>query len=57
MPYLANIRKCSMAASIAIRIAYGYKVDSADDLFVQHAEEAMAAFSDGENALLHKQRH
>ncbi|QRV89145.1 cytochrome P450 family protein [Ceratobasidium sp. AG-Ba] len=35
-----------MAASIAIRIAYGYKVDSADDRFVQVAEELMAAFSD-----------
>ncbi|KAG8707789.1 hypothetical protein FRC08_000281 [Ceratobasidium sp. 394] len=35
-----------MAASIAIRIAYGYKVDSADDRFVQMAEEIMVAFSD-----------
>ncbi|QRV89138.1 cytochrome P450 family protein [Ceratobasidium sp. AG-Ba] len=35
-----------MAASIAIRIAYGYKVDSANDRFVQVAEELMAAFSD-----------
>ncbi|KAG9080312.1 hypothetical protein FRC06_006798, partial [Ceratobasidium sp. 370] len=34
-----------MAASIAIRIAYGYKVDSADDRFVQLAEELMTAFS------------
>ncbi|QRV89149.1 cytochrome P450 family protein [Ceratobasidium sp. AG-Ba] len=35
-----------MAASIAIRIAYGYKVDSAEDPFVISAEESMAAFSD-----------
>ncbi|KAG8795189.1 hypothetical protein FRC12_017382, partial [Ceratobasidium sp. 428] len=34
-----------MAASIAIRIAYGYRVDSADDRFVQLAEELMTAFS------------
>ncbi|KAG9081024.1 hypothetical protein FRC06_005898 [Ceratobasidium sp. 370] len=40
-----------MAASIAIRIAYGYKVDSADDHFVQCAEELMAAFSDGKHML------
>ncbi|KAG8694201.1 hypothetical protein FRC09_009998 [Ceratobasidium sp. 395] len=35
-----------MASSIAVRIAYGYKVDSTDDRFVQVAEEIMAAFSD-----------
>ncbi|KAG9078214.1 hypothetical protein FS749_009811, partial [Ceratobasidium sp. UAMH 11750] len=35
-----------MAASIAVRIAYGYKVDSTDDRFVQMAEEIMEAFSD-----------
>ncbi|KAG8698711.1 hypothetical protein FRC09_007078 [Ceratobasidium sp. 395] len=35
-----------MAASIAVRIAYGYKVDSADDHIVQAAEELMSAFSD-----------
>ncbi|KAG8759911.1 hypothetical protein FRC12_009667 [Ceratobasidium sp. 428] len=35
-----------MAASIAVRIAYGYKVNSADDHIVQAAEELMSAFSD-----------
>ncbi|QRV89140.1 cytochrome P450 family protein [Ceratobasidium sp. AG-Ba] len=35
-----------MAASIAIRIAYGHKVETADDPFVQSAEEIMEAFSD-----------
>ncbi|KAG8769166.1 hypothetical protein FRC12_005129 [Ceratobasidium sp. 428] len=35
-----------LAARIAMRIAYGYKVDSADDRFVQNAEEVMAGFSD-----------
>ncbi|KAG9092147.1 hypothetical protein FS749_015958 [Ceratobasidium sp. UAMH 11750] len=35
-----------MAASIAVRIAYGYKVGSAEDRFVQTGEELTAAFSD-----------
>ncbi|KAG9080669.1 hypothetical protein FRC06_006294, partial [Ceratobasidium sp. 370] len=35
-----------MAASIAIRIAYGYKVQSSDDRFVQIAEEMTTGFSD-----------
>ncbi|KAG9091724.1 hypothetical protein FS749_016327 [Ceratobasidium sp. UAMH 11750] len=35
-----------MAGSIAARIAYGYKVNSADDRFVQVAEEVMAGFTD-----------
>ncbi|KAG9084113.1 hypothetical protein FRC06_004203, partial [Ceratobasidium sp. 370] len=35
-----------MAASTSVRIAYGYKVDTAGDRFVQLAEEIMAAFSD-----------
>jgi hypothetical protein len=36
-----------MSASIAIRMVYGYKVDSSEDRFVKAAEEVMAAFSDG----------
>ncbi|KAG9101268.1 hypothetical protein FRC06_003230 [Ceratobasidium sp. 370] len=35
-----------MAASMAVRTAYGRKVDSADDPFIQRGEEAMEAFSD-----------
>ncbi|QRV89148.1 cytochrome P450 family protein [Ceratobasidium sp. AG-Ba] len=35
-----------MAASIAIRIAYGHKAESINDRFVQNAEEIMEAFSD-----------
>ncbi|KAG8693797.1 hypothetical protein FRC09_010292 [Ceratobasidium sp. 395] len=35
-----------LSASIAIRMVYGYKVDSSDDRFVQAAEEVMAVFSD-----------
>ncbi|KAG8788493.1 hypothetical protein FRC12_014494 [Ceratobasidium sp. 428] len=35
-----------LSASIAIRMVYGYKVDSSDDKFVQAAEEVMAVFSD-----------
>ncbi|CAE6496856.1 unnamed protein product [Rhizoctonia solani] len=35
-----------MAGSVAIRMVYGYKVDSADDRLVQAAEQAMAIFSD-----------
>ncbi|QRV89147.1 cytochrome P450 family protein [Ceratobasidium sp. AG-Ba] len=35
-----------MAASIAIRITYGHKVESADDPFVRSAEDIMEAFSD-----------
>ncbi|QRV74366.1 cytochrome P450 family protein [Ceratobasidium sp. AG-Ba] len=35
-----------MAASIAIRITYGHKVESANDPFVRSAEEIMEAFSD-----------
>ncbi|KAF8600716.1 cytochrome P450 [Ceratobasidium sp. AG-I] len=35
-----------LAAGIAIRITYGYKVDSKQDPFVQTAEEAMSAFGD-----------
>ncbi|QRW03318.1 cytochrome P450 family protein [Ceratobasidium sp. AG-Ba] len=35
-----------LSASIAIRMVYGYKVDSADDRFVQAAEEVMAVFAD-----------
>ncbi|KAG9093518.1 hypothetical protein FRC06_011493 [Ceratobasidium sp. 370] len=35
-----------MAGSIVVRIAYGYKVNSADDRFVQVAEEVMAGFAD-----------
>ncbi|KAG9090025.1 hypothetical protein FS749_000877 [Ceratobasidium sp. UAMH 11750] len=34
-----------MAASIAVRIAYGHKVESAEDRFVQSAEEIMSIFS------------
>jgi hypothetical protein len=36
-----------MAASIAVRMTYGHKVDSHHDSFVQTAEELMAGFSDG----------
>ncbi|KAG8771280.1 hypothetical protein FRC12_003714 [Ceratobasidium sp. 428] len=35
-----------MSASIAVRMAYGHKVESPDDRFVQSAEEVMSAFSD-----------
>ncbi|KAG8783567.1 hypothetical protein FRC12_019589 [Ceratobasidium sp. 428] len=35
-----------LSASIAIRMVYGYKVDSSNDRFVQAAEEVMAVFSD-----------
>ncbi|KAF8600720.1 cytochrome P450 [Ceratobasidium sp. AG-I] len=35
-----------LAAGIAIRIAYGYRVDSYQDPFVQTAEGVMSAFSD-----------
>ncbi|KAG8711713.1 hypothetical protein FRC09_020456 [Ceratobasidium sp. 395] len=35
-----------MAASIAVRIAYGYKVESSDDRLVQMAEELTTGFSD-----------
>jgi len=35
-----------MSASIAVRMAYGHKVESPDDRFVQNAEEVMIAFSD-----------
>ncbi|CCO35442.1 O-methylsterigmatocystin oxidoreductase Short=OMST oxidoreductase [Rhizoctonia solani AG-1 IB] len=35
-----------MAGSVAIRMVYGYKVDSPDDRLVQAAEEVMAIFSD-----------
>ncbi|KAG8688170.1 hypothetical protein FRC09_013074, partial [Ceratobasidium sp. 395] len=35
-----------MSASIAVRMAYGHKVESPDDRFVQNAEEVMGAFSD-----------
>ncbi|KAG8716961.1 hypothetical protein FRC09_014955 [Ceratobasidium sp. 395] len=34
------------AASIAVRIAYGYKIDSSDDWLVQMAEELTAGFAD-----------
>ncbi|CAE6437060.1 unnamed protein product [Rhizoctonia solani] len=36
-----------MAGSVAIRMVYGYKVDSPDDRLVQAAEQVMAIFSDG----------
>ncbi|KAG8714315.1 hypothetical protein FRC09_017763 [Ceratobasidium sp. 395] len=36
-----------MAASISIRISYGYKVQSTDDRFVASAEKFMAWLSDG----------
>ncbi|KAH7327627.1 cytochrome P450 [Rhizoctonia solani] len=35
-----------MAGSVAIRMVYGYKVNSPDDRLVQAAEQAMAIFSD-----------
>ncbi|QRV84472.1 cytochrome P450 family protein [Ceratobasidium sp. AG-Ba] len=35
-----------MSASIAVRMAYGHKVESPNDRFVQNAEEIMRAFSD-----------
>ncbi|QRV94459.1 cytochrome P450 family protein [Ceratobasidium sp. AG-Ba] len=35
-----------MSASIAVRMAYGHKVESPEDRFVQNAEEVMNAFSD-----------
>ncbi|CAE6532763.1 unnamed protein product, partial [Rhizoctonia solani] len=35
-----------MAGSVAIRMVYGYKVDSPDDRLVQAAEQVMAIFSD-----------
>lgn len=35
-----------MAAAVAIRLAYGYKVDSHDDRFLQAAEKLMAILTD-----------
>ncbi|KAG8708694.1 hypothetical protein FRC09_001089, partial [Ceratobasidium sp. 395] len=35
-----------MSASIAVQMAYGHKVESPDDCFVQSAEEVMSVFSD-----------
>ncbi|GAB1518047.1 hypothetical protein RhiTH_001105 [Rhizoctonia solani] len=35
-----------MAGSVAIRMVYGYRVDSPDDRLVQAAEQVMAIFSD-----------
>ncbi|KDN35251.1 hypothetical protein RSAG8_11736, partial [Rhizoctonia solani AG-8 WAC10335] len=35
-----------LAGSVAIRMVYGYKVDSPDDRLVQAAEQVMAIFSD-----------
>ncbi|KAG9080153.1 hypothetical protein FRC06_007007 [Ceratobasidium sp. 370] len=42
--FLENVHH--MSASIAVRMAYGHKVESLDDRFVQIAEEIMVAFSD-----------
>ncbi|KAF8595033.1 cytochrome P450 [Ceratobasidium sp. AG-I] len=36
-----------MSSSIAIRMVYGYKVDSPNDQLIKAAEKVMAAFSDG----------
>ena len=41
-----------LAASIAIRITYGYRVNSHHDPFVQTAEDVMSAFADGKLYLL-----